>query len=231
MALQIGMVLFPRLTQLDLTGPYEVLARIPNVDVHVVAKTLEPVPSEMGLALVPSTTFRDAPPIDLLFVPGGVGQIAAADDDETLDWIARTGETARWVTSACTGSLLLGCAGLLRGYQAATHWAFMELLPLVGAIPVHRRVVIDRNRMTSGGVTAGIDIALHIASEVAGREEAERIQLALEYDPEPPFRSGHPNVATPELVGRVRESVAKRFAQRREQLERLGGARATTRSG
>ncbi len=227
MPLQIGMLLFPHLTQLDLTGPHEVLARIRDVQVHVIAKTLDPCMSETGLALLPTTTFAQAPAIDLLFVPGGVGQIAAVDDDETLDWVARVGEQARWVTSACTGSLLLGSAGLLRGYRAATHWAFMDLLPLVGATPVNRRVVIDRNRITSGGVTAGIDIALHIASEIAGREEAERIQLALEYDPEPPFRAGHPNVASPELVARVREGISKRYTQRREQLVRIGTDRPT----
>jgi len=225
MALQIGMVLFPRLTQLDLTGPHEVLARIPGTEVHLVAKTLDPVTSETNLTITPTMTFADAPPIDLLFAPGGYGQIAAAEDDETLSWIARTGASARWVTSACTGSLLLGMAGLLHGYRAATHWAFMDLLPLVGAIPTHRRVVIDRNRMTSGGVTAGIDIALHIAAEVAGREEAERIQLNLEYDPEPPFRAGHPNVARPELVGAMREKVQQRFDERAAQMRRI------TRSG
>lgn len=225
MALQIGMVLFPNITQLDLTGPHEVLARIPGVKVHLAARTLDPITSETGLTMLPTTTFREAPPIDLLFVPGGYGQVAAAEDGETLDWIAATGATARWVTSACTGSLLLGMAGLLHGYRASTHWAFIDLLGLVGAIPTARRVVIDRNRMTSGGVTAGIDIALHIASEVAGREEAERIQLALEYDPEPPFRAGHPNVARPELVARVREAIAVRYAERSTQMKRL------TRSG
>jgi cyclohexyl-isocyanide hydratase len=219
--MQIGMLLFPRVTQLDLTGPYEVLARIPGATVHVVAKTRDPVAVEVGgLQLVPTTTFSATPPIDLLFVPGGGGQIAATDDSETLDWIHATGEKARWVTSACTGSLLLGAAGLLDGYKATTHWAFVDLLPLVGAIPTNQRVVIDRNRMTSGGVTAGIDIALCIASEVAGREAAEAIQLALEYDPNPPFRAGHPNVAPPELVARVREKIAARYAQRREQLLR-----------
>lgn len=220
--MQIGMLLFPGITQLDLTGPYEVLARIPGAAVHIVAKTIDPVPVEVGpLQLVPSTTFSEAPPIDLLFVPGGGGQIAAADDAETLDWVHATGEKARWVTSACTGSLLLGCAGLLEGYRAATHWAFMDLLPLVGAIPTHKRVVVDRNRLTSGGVTAGIDIAFVIASEVAGRAAAEMIQLQIEYDPEPPFRAGHPNVASLELVAQARERIAGRHAQRRAQMARF----------
>ncbi len=222
MSLQIGMLVFPHLTQLDLTGPYEVLARIPDATVHIVAKTLDPVPVEVGpLRLVPSTTFRDAPPIDLLFAPGGGGQIAATEDDETLDWIRTTGEKARWVTSACTGALLLGAAGLLDGYRAATHWAFMDLLPLVGAIPTNKRVVVDRNRLTSGGVTAGIDIAFVITCELAGRPAAEMIQLQMEYDPEPPFRAGHPNVASPALVARARERIARRYAQREEQLRRF----------
>ncbi len=226
MPLQIGMVLFPRLTQLDLTGPQEVLWRIPDVTVHLVAKTAEPVASESGLAIVPTTTFREAPPIDLLFVPGGGGQIDAAEDAETLDWIAAMGERARWVTSSCTGSLLLGCAGLLQGYKATTHWAFVDLLPLVGAIPTKQRVVIDRNRLTSGGVTAGIDIALVIAEQIAGREHAEAIQLGLEYDPSPPFRAGHPNVARPELVAETRTRLTRRYEQRREQLVRLSSTRS-----
>lgn len=220
--MQIGMLLFPRLTQLDFTGPYEVLARIPGATVHVIAKRRDPVPVEAGpLQLVPSTTFSEAPPIDLLFVPGGGGQIDATDDDETLDWVQATGKSARWVTSACTGSLQLGAAGLLKGYRAATHWAFMDLLPICGAIPTHQRVVVDRNRMTSGGVTAGIDIAFAIAAEVAGREVAEGIQLQLEYNPAPPFNAGHPSVASPELVAKARKKVAERFVERKLQLERL----------
>lgn len=219
--MQIGMLLFPQLTQLDLTGPFEVLSRIPGAHVHLVAKTLDPVTAEGGLRLCPSTTFAGVPAVDLLFVPGGWGQVAATDDTETLAWVRSTGERAKWVTSACTGSLLLGAAGLLRGYRAATHWAFMDLLPLVGAIPTDERVVVDRNRMTSGGVTAGIDIALTIASEVAGREVAELIALQIEYDPEPPFRSGHPRVAAPEIVATMRERIAPRYAQRKTQLEKL----------
>jgi cyclohexyl-isocyanide hydratase len=220
MTLQIGMLLFPKLTQLDLTGPQEVLARIPGARVHVVAKTREPVTAETGLVLLPTATFDEVPQVDLLFVPGGRGQIDAGDDAATVAWLRQVGASARWITSACTGSLLLGIAGLLRGYRATTHWAFVDLLPLVGAIPTSSRVVVDRNRMTSGGVTAGIDIALTIAAEVAGREQAEAIQLALEYDPEPPFRAGHPSVARPELVETLRAAIAERHDQRRAQLTR-----------
>jgi len=213
------MLLFPDLTQLDLTGPHEVLCRLPDTTIHLVAKTREPVRSEFGLAILPTATFEDCPTaIDLLFVPGGVGQIAATDDAATLAWLRRTGEGARWVTSACTGALLLGAAGLLRGYRATTHWSCVDLLPLVGATPVDERVVTDRNRITGGGVTAGIDAALAIVAEVAGRATAERIQLALEYDPKPPFTAGHPRSAPPELVAAMREQLADRHARRKAQL-------------
>lgn len=221
MALQIGMLLFQRLTQLDFTGPHEVLARIPGAQVHVVAKTRDPIVAETGLVLVPSTTFAELPRVDLVFVPGGVGQIEASRDGVTLDWLRAAGSEARWVTSVCTGALLLGAAGLLRGYRATTHWAFLDLLPLVGATPVDERVVIDRNRITAGGITAGIDFGLAIAAEVAGRDAAEAIQLHLEYDPAPPFTAGHPRTARPELVERARAQTAARHAERAELLRRL----------
>ncbi|HEX2687930.1 MAG TPA: DJ-1/PfpI family protein [Kofleriaceae bacterium] len=223
--MQIAMLLFPKLTQLDLTGPHEVLARIPGATVHLVARSREPVVSETGLAIVPTATFDELPRVDLVFVPGGFGQIAAADDAETIGWLRAAGATARWITSVCTGALLLGAAGLLDGYHAATHWAYMDLLPLVGATPEPQRVVVDRNRITGGGVTAGIDVALRIAAEVSGREVAEQIQLQLEYDPHPPFGAGHPDVAPPALVARTRELLAGRHAQRKAQLEQLRAAR------
>ncbi|HET7504890.1 MAG TPA: DJ-1/PfpI family protein [Kofleriaceae bacterium] len=222
--MQLGMLLFPNLTQLDLTGPHEVLARIPGAQVHLVARTRDPVVSETGLAIVPTTTFDEIGEVDLVFAPGGVGQIAAGEDAATIDWLRRAGRAARWVTSACTGALLLGVAGLLDGYRAATHWAFLDLLPLVGAIPVSERVVVDRNRITGGGVTAGIDVALRIAEQVSGRAVAEQIQLQLEYDPHPALRAGHPDVAPPELVARTRARLAGRHAERKAQLERLTAA-------
>jgi cyclohexyl-isocyanide hydratase len=221
MTLQIGMLLYPRLTQLDFTGPHEVLARIPGAQVHTVAKTREPIVAETGLTLLPSTTFSELPRVDLVFVPGGVGQIDASQDDATIDWLRSASREARWVTSVCTGALLLGVAGLLRGYRATTHWAFHDLLPLVGATPVDERVVIDRNRITAGGITAGIDFGLVIAAEVAGREAAEAIQLHLEYDPAPPFSAGHPRSAPPELVERARKQTAARHAERAALLARL----------
>jgi len=225
MALQIGMLLFPKLTQLDFTGPHELLARIPGTQVHTVARTRDPVVAETGLTLVPSTTFAELPRVDLVFVPGGVGQIAASEDGATLDWLRTVGSEARWVTSVCTGALLLGAAGLLRGYRATTHWAFHDLLPLVGAIPVDERVVVDRNRITAGGITAGIDFGLTIAAELAGRNVAEALQLQLEYDPAPPFSAGHPRCARPELVERARAQTAARHAERAALLRRLAGDR------
>ncbi len=219
--MDIAMLLFPKLTQLDLTGPHEVLARIPGARVRLVAKTREPVESETGMAIVPNATFADVISADLVFAPGGYGQIAATDDADTIAWLRTIGGSARWITSACTGALLLGAAGLLRGYRAATHWAFMDLLPLVGAIPEDARVVIDRNRITGGGVTAGIDIALAIVAAVANQATAEAIQLQLEYDPRPPFAAGHPRSAPPERVARARAAVADRHAEREAQLRRL----------
>jgi cyclohexyl-isocyanide hydratase len=222
--LEIGMLLFPKVTQLDLTGPFEVLRSLPGARVHTLGKTTEPVQSEGGLTLVPSTSYAEAPALDVVFVPGGAGQIPMTADPEVLAYLHRVGSAARWVSSACTGSLLLGAAGLLRGYRAATHWAFMELLPIVGAIPVEQRVVVDRNRITGGGVTAGIDIALTMVAEIAGREAAEMIQLQLEYDPQPPFASGHPRVAASSLVSRVRDNVRTRFDERRAQLEQIANS-------
>jgi len=212
------MLLFRNFTQLDLTGPHEVLARLPGARVQLVAATRDPIAAESGLAIVPTATFADVHATDVLFVPGGYGQIAATADGTTLAWLKST--PARWITSACTGALLLGAAGLLRGYRAATHWAFMDLLPLVGAIPTEQRVVIDRDRITGGGVTAGIDIALAIAAATCGADVAAGIALQLEYDPAP-AHAGHPRTASPELVAAQRAQMAARHAERRELLERI----------
>ncbi len=211
MTVEIGMLAFPKLTQLDLTGPHEVLARMPNARVHVVAKRPDPIEAEGGLRIVPTTTFADAPRFDILFAPGGSGQIAFCDDADAIAYVRAAAAGATWITAACTGALILGVAGLLRGYRAATHWAFMDLLPLVGATPVHERVVVDRNRITGGGVTAGIDIALAIVGELVGRDTAERIALTLEYGPRP----------AQSVIDGVRASVATRHAERKAQLERL----------
>lgn len=221
MALQIGMLLFQGLTQLDFTGPHEVFARVPGAQVHAVARSREPIVAETGLVLLPQATFDELPYVDVLFAPGGVGQIDACEDTATIEWLRRVGAGAQYVTSACTGALLLGCAGLLRGYRATTHWGFLDLLPLVGATPVEERVVIDRNRITGGGVTAGIDAALRIAELLVGRDAAERIQLELEYNPAPPFAAGHPSVARKELVDAARARMSARHAVRAAALKRL----------
>lgn len=179
--MQIVCVLFPNLTQLDLTGPFEVFHRLPDAEVHLAAATLEPVLSEGGLALLPTVTFMDAPQATVLFVPGGPGVNAAMLDEELIVFVARQGERARWVTSACTGALLLGAAGLIAGFEAATHWASMEFLEPFGAWPIARRVVVSGNRITGGGVTAGIDIALTLAEQTHGREVADDIAVSIEY--------------------------------------------------
>jgi cyclohexyl-isocyanide hydratase len=216
--MHMGMLLYPGLTQLDLTGPFEVLHRIPGARVHLVWKSRDPVVADSGLGLLPTTTLADCPQLDVIFVPGGRGQVPWLQDGEVLGFLREQGRKARFVTSVCTGALLLGAAGLLDGYDAATHWAYMELLPMVGARPVNQRVVVDRNRMTGGGVTAGIDFALHLAAVLGGDVLAKSIQLALEYNPDPPFRCGHPDVADPEVVAAVRARFAPLVNARAERL-------------
>lgn len=218
---RIGFLLFPDLTQLDLTGPHEVLSRLPGAETHLVWRTLEPCRSEQGLTILPTTTLEDCPALDLLCIPGGAGVNPLLNDAETLDWVRRQAEGARFVTSVCTGALLLGAAGLLRGRRAATHWAFRDLLPRFGAEPVAERVVVDGKLITGGGVTAGIDFALRVAAEVAGERTARAIQLGLEYDPQPPFDSGSPERAPAELVEAVRSRLS---AGRTEAVDRAAAA-------
>jgi len=192
----VGFVIFPELTQLDFTGPQQVLARLPQSTMHIVAKTVAPVPSDSGLSLVPTHTFENCPRLDLICIPGGnAGVVRAMGDQETIEFVQRQSRTAKYVTSVCTGAFILGVAGLLKGRRATTHWAFAELLPLVGATHEKRRVVKDGNLITAGGVTSGIDFGLHVVAEIAGEAVAQGIQLSLEYDPDPPFASGHPDRA------------------------------------
>jgi cyclohexyl-isocyanide hydratase len=215
--LHIGFLLYPQLTQLDLTGPYEVLARVPGARLHLAWKDRAPEVSDSGLAIVPTVTLADAPAFDVLVVPGGFGQIALMDDALVHGFLQRQAAGARFVTSVCTGSLLLGAAGLLRGYRAATHWMYMDLLPAYGATPVAERVVVDRDRITGGGVTAGIDFGLRVLAELAGDDAARATELGLEYDPHPPFGCGHPRVAPPAVVDDVRRQFAARISARRQQ--------------
>jgi len=222
--LQIGLLLFPHLTQLDLTGPLQVFSRIPGAAVHLIAKRIEPVPSDTPLKLLPTVTFAACPQLDVVCVPGGLGTDALVEDDETLEFLRRQAAAARYVTSVCTGSLVLGAAGLLRGYRAATHWSAMQDLAAFGAIPTPSRVCVDRNRITGGGVTAGIDFALTLAAILCGRETAETIQLILEYNPAPPFDAGSPETAPPNLLAMLGERMAG-ARQRREDAVRRAAAR------
>jgi cyclohexyl-isocyanide hydratase len=201
----IACVLFPDFTQLDLTGPFEIFHRLPDADVQLVASTAEPVTSEGGLAVVPTTTFGELTGCNILFAPGGPGVNEAMLDEELIGFLSRHGQRAQWVTSACTGALLLGAAGLLAGFEATTHWASLDFLQAFGAWPKRERVVVSGNRITGAGVTAGIDVALRIARETHGARVAEEIRLAIEY-------GEAPDAAPPE----IREAVLQRMRKTQE---------------
>jgi cyclohexyl-isocyanide hydratase len=215
------MLLFDAVTQLDLTGPYEVLARMPNARVSLVAESAAPVRTEWGMIIQPDIAFTDAPQFDILVVPGGWGVDAQLMNAALIDFIRKQGAHARYVTSVCSGALLLGAAGLLRGYRATTHWMSLDLLRFFDAEPVKARVVRDRNRITGGGVTAGIDFGLTIAAELYGDDVAQRIQLAIEYQPAPPFNSGSPELAPEDIQTAVRDASARTLARRRSIVERI----------
>ncbi|RQZ16133.1 DJ-1/PfpI family protein [Burkholderia sp. Bp9031] len=219
MTLHIGLLVFPGVQQLDLTGPHDVLASLPDAAVHLVWKSRDTVASSSGLALTPTCTFDDCPPLDVICVPGGIGINDLLLDAETIAFVQQRAAAARYVTSVCTGALLLGVAGLLRGRRATTHWAFHGLLEPLGAVPVRERVVRDGNLITGGGVTAGIDFALTIAAELVGDEEAQSIQLALEYAPAPPFDAGSPDTAPASVLKRVTERSAAGLEKRRQTID------------
>jgi cyclohexyl-isocyanide hydratase len=224
--LQIGSLLFEGVDQIDLTGPFEVFSRIPNSTYRIFGKTAAPTRDMRGLRLLPDAVLRDAPQLDLLHVPGGFGQEAMMDDEEVLTWIRQQAAGVQSLFSVCTGALICGAAGLLKGRRATTHWASMHLLPLFGAIPVNERVVADGNIVFAAGVTAGIDGALRVAADLRGVEEAQAIQLAIAYAPEPPFCSGTPETAPPAILARARTSYRAVTEQRertaRRAAERLG---------
>jgi cyclohexyl-isocyanide hydratase len=227
--MQIAFLLFPGLTQLDMTGPAQILSRMPGAQLDLVWKSADPVMTDAGFAIVPTATFADIVAADILCVPGGVGVADVMNDPEALDWVRRIGAEAQWVTSVCTGSLILGAAGLLKGYKATTHWAWHHHLALFGAEPVKARMVFDRNRVTGGGVTAGIDFALALVAAVSGEGVARTLQLGFEYDPAPPFEGGSPEKAGPEVVAAYRAAAAASFPQREAKLietaARLGFSR------
>ncbi len=219
--LSIGMILFDGLTQLDLTGPYEILSRMPRTNVTLIADTLTPVRTEFGLTIIPDSTLANSAPIDVICVPGGWGVNAQMTNEALLDFLRARSESAHWVISVCSGALLLGAAGLLRGYRATTHWMSLDLLPLFGATAVQQRVVRDRNRITCAGVTAGIDLSLTLAAELFGAPVAQAIQLAIEYDPAPPFSSGSPSNAPESVRTAVSTASMSSLAQRRAIVERI----------
>lgn len=208
--MQIGFVVFPDVTQLDFTGPLQVLSRAPGARVHIVARTMDLVPTDTVLKIPPTDNFETCPQLDVICVPGGFGVDAAMQDEKLLDFLRRQAKGARYVTSVCTGAFVLGAAGLLKGKRATTHWAYHGDLARTGAIPERARVVRDGNLFTGGGVTAGIDFALTLLAEIAGEDAAKAAQLTLEYDPQPPFDSGSPGAAPHAAL----EAAAKRYEQR-----------------
>ena len=215
----IAFLLFPGLTQLDMTGPAQILSRLPGAKLHLVWETLDPVMTDAGFAIVPTATFADVARADILCIPGGVGVSEVMNHDAAMAWVRSVGADATWVTSVCTGSLILGAAGLLRGYKATSHWAWHHHLAMFGAEPIKARTVTDRNRVTGGGVTAGIDFALTLAAHVAGEGVAKTLQLGFEYDPAPPFDCGSPDKAGPDIVGAYQAAIRANFASREDDLK------------
>jgi len=229
--IDVGFLLYPRLTQLDLTGPYEVLRRLPDVRTHLIWKDMLPIADPAGLAILPTTTTADVARLDVIVVPGGPGWRDVVEDAETLDWLVRVAGTASWITAVSTGSLVLGAAGLLNGYRATSHWMSIDLLAAFGALPTPERVVVDRDRITGGGVTAGIDFAFTLARLLRGADVAEAIQLQMEYDPAPPFISGTPAQARPEVLAAVMDRVSADRDMAAEVVRRAAGAMAARAAG
>ena len=219
--LQIGSLLFEGLDQIDLTGPFEVLSRIPNSTYKIYAKGMTPVRDVRGLSLTPDAVLADAPKLDVLHVPGGFGQEALMEDEEVLAWVRQQAGGATCVFSVCTGALICGAAGLLKGRRATTHWAAFHLLEYFGATPVNERVVVDGDMVFAAGVTAGIDGALRVAAQLRGDEVAQNIQLYMQYAPEPPFNAGSPETAPAAILEKARQAVSGITAKREETARRV----------
>ncbi len=215
----IAFLLFPGVTQLDLTGPAQVLSRLPGAQIDLVWHSLDPVPTDAGFSILPTKRLADLPTPDLICIPGGMGVTDVIADDVALNWVRTAGGQAAWVTSVCTGALILGAAGLLKGYQATTHWAWHEFLPLFEATPVQARTVFDGNRVTGGGVTAGIDFALALVARLTDTATAQTIQLALEYNPAPPFAAGAPESAGTDIVAAYRARADRLAPHRAAELK------------
>jgi cyclohexyl-isocyanide hydratase len=222
--LSVAFLIYPGVTQLDFTGPAQVLSRLGDATVDYVWKNRDPVPTDAGFSVLPTATFEEVTESDIICVPGGIACVDIMEDEEALAWVRDVGGQAQWVTSVCTGSLILAAAGLLKGYRAACHWAWRDHLRLFGAEPVAERIVFDRNRVTGGGVTAGIDFALALTAAIRGEDHARIVQLALEYDPAPPFDSGSPERAGAALLGAYRKRM-ERLAPGREERIRAAAAR------
>lgn len=213
--MNVVMLLYPKMAQLDLTGPFEVFSSFKELHVHLVWKDTNVVKDANGLSILPSVSMDQCPQADILFVPGGAGQLALMEDEQVLTFLQQQAKNAQYVTSVCTGSLILAAAGLLTGYRATSHWLSIEQLALFGVKPVHERVVIDGNRVTGAGVTSGIDFALTLMAEIFGVERAKIAQLRMEYDPAPPFIGGSPSKTEPELVACIKKQTSA-FQQQRE---------------
>jgi cyclohexyl-isocyanide hydratase len=211
--INVVFVLFDNATQLDFTGPAQFLSRLPHAVVHVAAATNDPVRTDCGFAIVPTISFADCPQADILCVPGGHGVRQAISDAAVVDFVRTQSASADWITSVCTGALILGAAGLLDGRQATTHWAYTQLLAKFGAKHQHARVVRDGNLVTAGGVTSGIDFALELIAAIAGEDYAKSVQLGLEYDPAPPFVGGTPDTSPAPIIAEVRARVYDVAAQ------------------
>ena len=224
-----GLLLFPAMTQLDLTGPFEVLARLPGCKVEIVAKNRGPVRTDKGLVITADNDFASAPQYDVFAVPGGPGTDAAILDEETVNFVRKQCLGAKYIFGICTGSLLLGAAGLLKGKRAGGHWQARNLLSQFGAVVSDDRLTITGNVFTSGGVTAGIDMALRVAAEISGDEAAQQIQLQIEYDPEPPFAAGTPFIAPPEIVQRALSASGERRKIREQAVAQAAAKLEATR--
>ena len=216
--MRIAFLVYPGVTQLDFTGPAQILSRLGDSTVDYVWKAIEPVPTDAGFSILPTATFAEIEAADILCVPGGIACVDMMEDADVLAWVARIGSRATWLTSVCTGSLILAAAGLLTGYRAACHWAWREHLRLFGAEPVAERVVFDRNRATGGGVTAGVDFAFALTAAIRGEAHARLVQLALEYDPAPPFDSGSPERADQGLLAAYAKRMSAMAPGREERI-------------
>lgn len=220
-SMDVGILIFPNMDQIDFTGPFEVLSRIPGAAIHVVWKEKKPVRDIKGLILTPELTLGECPPLDILVIPGGPGQQPLMEDEPLLSFVRDRAAQAKFVYSVCTGALICGAAGLLKGVKSTTHWASFELLKYFGAIPTDKRVVLDGKHLSAAGVTAGIDGALTLASVLCGDRVAQQIQLGIEYAPEPPFNSGTPKVAPPDILESARAATRKLTEERAVTARRI----------